>query len=121
MAVDIYHSRRKNFKKCVYYKRNEKINDLSKYVLLEKPEGVFYARLESPNSRQNQDINNTFRVSENNLTLLTTDDVEDLVENCVVLYNGKAYVVMNVQREECLRESQYYTEHYCRTYISLRK
>lgn len=120
MGIDIYHSRRINFTKCLYYKRNESINDLSKYVLLEKPEGHFYARLYSPNSRQNQDIANTFRFSENSLTLVTEDDVDELKENNIVLYNGKAYVVMGVQRELHLKESQYSGEHYT-TYISLRK
>lgn len=120
MSIDIYHSRRTNFVKCYYYKRDEKVNDLSKYVLTKKPEGIFYARLYSPNSRQNQDVVNTFRFSENSLTIVTEDDVNDLVENNVVLYNGKAYVVINVQRELHLKESQYGGEHYT-TYISLRK
>lgn len=120
MSVDIYHSRRANFSKCVYYKRNEKINDLSKYVLLEKPEGHFYTRLYSPNTRQNQDINNTFRFSENSFTLITEDHVEDLEENNVVIYRNKAYVVMSVQRKLHIKESQFGGEHYT-TYISLRK
>ena len=120
MGIDIYHSRRTNFVKCYYYKRDNNINDLAKYVLLAKPEGHFYAKLYSPNTRQNQDIANTFRFSENSLTIITEDDVKDLVENSVVLYNGKAYVVVTVQREIHLRESQFGGEHYT-TYISLRK
>ena len=118
--IDIYHSRRTNFFKCLYYKRNESINDLSKYVLMEKPEGSFYAKPYSPDSRSNQDISNTYRFSENTVTIMTEDEVDDLVENNIVLYNGKAYVVMNVQRELHLKESQFGHDHYT-TYISLRK
>lgn len=121
MSIDLYHSRRGNFKECYYYVRNEKINDLSKFILQSKPVGMFYAKLFSPYSRQNQDVANVFRFSENQLTLETTDDVEDLKENNIVLYMGKPYVVLSVQREECLKESEYLQEHYCKTYIGLRK
>lgn len=120
MSIDIYHSRRTNFKKCYFYVRDEKVNDLSKYVLEKKPTGHFYAKLYSPNTRQNQDVVNTFRFSENQLTLVTEDDVDSLKENNIVLYDGKAYVVAQVQRQEHLKEGQFGHNHYT-TYISLRK
>ena len=121
MSIDIYHSRRTNFKKCYYYVRDEKINDLAKFVLMKQPEGHFYAKPYTPNSRQNQDLANTFRMSENQLTIETSDDVVDLKENNVVLYDGKPFVVVGIQRKECLKESQYRSQHYCTTYISLRR
>ena len=118
--IDIYHSRRINFIKCHWYERDESVNDLSKYALEKKPVGSFYARLYSPDSRSNQDLANSFRFSENTLTIVTDDEVDGLKENCVVSCMGEAYVATNVQREIHLKESQYGRGHYT-VYISLRR
>lgn len=118
--IDMYHSRRTNFVKCHYYRRDEKINDLDRYVLEAKPTGCFYAKPFSPKNRHNQDIANTFRFSEHTLTIMTEDDIDDLEENNIVEYRNKTYVVVDIQRENHVRESQYGGEHYT-TYIGLRK
>ena len=96
------------------------MNDLAKYVLVAKPVGHFYARKYSPMSRNNQDVNNTFRFSETMLTIITEDDVDDLKENNVVLFEGHPYVVLNIQRKEHIKEGQFGHDHYT-TYSSLRK
>lgn len=120
MSIDIYHTRRTNFKKCYYYVRDKSIADLSKYVLEKKPAGFFYAKPFTPNSRQNQDLANVFRMSEHQFTIMTEDDVDSLEENNIVLYDGKPYVAIHVQRKEHIKEGQFGHGHYT-TYIALRR
>lgn len=123
MAVDIYHTRRTNYKLCQYWNRDEstRIGDASKWVLANKPTGSFYARPESQTTNSANPVANAMMFDRNTVTLCTEDHVDDIKKDSMVLYNGKVWGVVNVQFAPHKKESEFSNEGHYTTYISLRR
>ena len=120
--IDIYHSRRINYKKCVYWVRDESlaIADLNEWVLKEKQAGAFYAR-EMNFSKQVNAVNNIFMFDKNMLTLVTEDKVDDIARGCIVKYKNELWFVESVQANLHLKETEFSNDNHYTTYIALRK
>ena len=120
MSVDIYHSRRGHFNKCVYYKRDEdnSVGDLTKWILETNPTGVFYAKEVSQKSNQENQVGNVILMDNHSITLETADEVMDIKRGYVVKYLGQCWLVTNVQFATRIKENEFQKEKYT-TYISL--
>jgi len=116
--INIYTSRRGNFDKVWYWKRNESIKDLSKYVYETKPDGLFYAKDVSVESQDNQPINNSFLFDNQSITLYTEDSV-NLEINDIVKYEDEIWRVANVQFQHIHKTHQFMKKGYNRTYIQI--
>lgn len=120
MSVDIYHSRRTNFRICKYWLPNDKLNR-DVIVLKEMPAGVFYAEEVNAITSGFSPIANTFAADRNTITLKTNDDVKDIKKLSIVLYLGKSWTVDDVQREIHKKETQFDNDIHATTYINLRR
>jgi len=120
MSVDIYHSRRTNFRICKYWLPNDKINR-DVIVLKEMPAGVFYAEEVNAIASGFNPTANVFGSNRNTITLKTNDDVRDMKKLSIVLYLGKSWTVDDIQREIHKKETQFDDDVHATTYISLRR
>lgn len=123
MVIDIYHTRRTNYKLCYYYKRDEsvRVGDASKWILENKPKGLFYAKPESEASLRRNQIQSEFMLNKNTITISSEDEINDLSPDDLILYNGKSWSVVDIQRKLHLKETQFSSEEHYTTYISLRR
>lgn len=121
--VDIWHSRRTNFHKCIYWNRDErnKTGNPSQWILANEPTGRFNAKITSPKSSQMDVINGVWSNNKNRITLETDDDVSDLERGSIVKHAGALWLVESVQSEEHLRESEFSNHISYKYYISLTK
>lgn len=121
--IDIYHSRRVNYKLSYYWKRNEsvKIGDASKWVLENKPSGSFYAKPESEQSLIKNQIHNEFLLDRNSIVISTSDEINDLDSEDLVLYSGKTWLVVSIQRKIHIKETEFSSEEHYTSYINLRR
>ena len=120
MSIDIYHTRRTNYRVCKYWLPNDKINrDL--IVLQETPAGIFYAEEVNALSTNFNPLVNTFGANKNIIVLKTNDDVRDLKKLSTVLYLGKSWVVDDIQRELHKKETQFDDDVHATTYINIRR
>ena len=120
MSVDIYHTRRTNFRVCKYWNPNDKINrDI--IVLSEAPAGIFYAEEINALTSGFNPIVNAFASNKNTITLRTNDDVSDLKKNSIVFYLGKSWTVDDIQREIYKKETQFNDDIRATTYINIRR
>lgn len=94
--VDIYRSRRKNFHRCLYYKRNEiGVLDNEELIHSLEPKGVFYATIVNNKEKGKDNIAGVFRVPFTSITILTEDKI-DLETDDIVLMDGKKYIVERI-------------------------
>lgn len=105
--VDLFHSRRTNYNKCVYWIRQEQNTSPSQWVAKNEPSGKFWAKPVSPKTNQGDVINGVWRVDKNHISLETDDDIEDLTQGCIVKYNEALWLVENVQGEIHNKESEF--------------
>lgn len=116
--IDIYASRRGIHEKCLWLKRDAgKARDPQ---WASKPTGVFYATEENPESEEDARVMNTFMAGSSSITLKTTDDVEGLQANDLVRYDGRDWLVTNVQRRKVKQRSEFCRKAQYVTYMSLR-
>lgn len=108
-TVDLFHSRRTSFAECKYWIRDERdrIGTASEWILKHTPSGTFYAREISPQYNQFNQVGNGFAFDRNGITLESDDDLTEITVGSVVLYNGKAWWVDNIQKEIHRKESQF--------------
>ena len=119
MSIDIYHSRRTNYKRCPFY--NDAPNrDLDKWVLTTKPSGVVYCQpVDRRNLSQNQ-VNNVMMFDKDTVVLKTADDTDDMKKGTVILYDGQWWIVDSISQELHLKESEFGHNHYD-SYIYVRR
>lgn len=120
MSVNIYTSRRHNFDKVWYWKRNDAIKDLSKYIYENTPDGFFYAREESPIDTGNAQTQNVYLYDKSNITLQTEDKV-NLEINDIVKYMDEIWRVNNVQKQIIGKTHQFMKNVDTRTFIQITK
>lgn len=105
--IDLFHSRRTNYRKCEYWVRDEREqNPPSKWVLYNQSNGRFYAKPVSPKTNQMNVINNVWALDVNHETLETDDEI-DIKRGCIVKYNDELWLVENVQSIPHNKESEF--------------
>lgn len=107
--VDLFHSRRTNYNKCVYWIRDERDASGSpqQWVNYKQPDGHFYARPISPKNSQMNVINGVWAMDTNHVTLETDDDVPNIARGCLVKYDDQLWLVESVQKQIHLKESEF--------------
>lgn len=121
-SVDLWQSRRANFEKCEWWKRdNEATKDLSKFVLGKKRQGYFYATEANSQSFKNSQYGGVFMSRETNITLKTNDDVGEIQEGDIVRYSNTLWRVTDVQVSEIHKQKQFLDEVSKVTYIGIKR
>lgn len=123
MSIDIYHSRRINFKKCRYWLRDERdsIASANKYIYNKAPDGIFYAHQLVASSLTNNQISNIMMFNKNTLVLETDDHISNIIPNTIVEYEGELWIVENIQDTPHLKESQFSKSTHYKYILSLRR
>ena len=123
MSIDVFRSRRANFEECFYWivDTSQSVSDLNQWILKNKKSGVFYAKEVNSLFNQANAQANAFMFDKNTITLETDDDVDGLERGCIVLYNGKPWMVDNVVRELHRKESQFDSEKHYKSIINIRR
>lgn len=121
--VDLYHTRRTNYKKCAYYKRDERsvVGDMSMWVVNNKPTGYFYAKKVNTQSKENSDFANTFEIAKTICSIETTDDISDISKNDIVNFGNELWAVITIQQFEHLKEAEFSNKPNYTTVLGLRK
>ena len=119
-VIDIYHTRRTNYRLCKYWNPNDNLNR-DKVVLTETPAGIFYAEEVNAITSNFNPVANVFGADKNIVTLKTNDKVNEIVEHSIVLYLNKSWTVDNIQREIHKKETQFDNDIHATTYISIRR
>jgi len=121
--IDIYHSRRTNYEECYYWVRDERssVGDLNQWILKNKSNGSFYAKETNAIYNQANPQANVIMLDKNVIAIETDDDVDEIERGCIVLYNGKPWMVDNVQRYTHRKESEFDIEKHYKTVINLRR
>ena len=122
-TVDIFYSRRTSFAECRYWIRDERnaIGNVSEWILKHQPSGTFWAKEISPQYNQFNQVGSNFAFDRNGITLECEDDLRDLVPGSIVMYNGHAWWVDNVQREIHRKESEFNVDINYKYIITLRR
>lgn len=123
MSIDIYHSRRINFSKCIYWLRDERdsIASSNKWIANNKPSGTFYARQISPYSKNINQVSGVMMFDRNNIAIETDDDIKDITVNAIIKYRGEIWIVENIQAEPHQKESQFSKSIHYKYTLSLRR
>lgn len=119
MSVNIFHSRRKNYAKCLYWHSIKKpYNELIYEV---QPSGLFYACDISPKQERNNEIFNRFQFSSSTILLETDDNIGDLCVNDIVRYFNEYWIVSDIQKELHRKETYYSKKPIYKYIINIRK
>ena len=108
-TVDIYHSRRTCYIECTYWIRDERssVGDINQWILKNTPSGLFLAKEISPYSNQMNQTSGVYAYDRNSITLESDDDLEEIVRGSIVLYNGKTWMVNDVQKLVHRKETEF--------------
>lgn len=121
-TVDIYHSRRTNWHECLYWAREERSGvSPSEWVLKNRATGSFYAKEVNAQYGQMNQISNVFAFDRNGITLETDDDIRGIQRGWLVEYNGKAWIVQDIQEVPHRKESAMSVDIEYKYYINLRR
>lgn len=122
-TVDLFHSRRTCFAECKYWIRDERnaVGTADQWVLQHTPSGTFYAREISPQYNQFGQVGNRFSYNKDGITLESDDDLHEIKVGCLVLYNGHAWIVDNVQREIHRKETEFNVDVDYKYIVSIRR
>lgn len=119
--VNLFHSRRINYKKCDYWIRDERTQTgpASQWVLYNTKSGSFYAHPITPKSNQANVVNGVWMVDKNNITLETEDNADNLSRGSIVKYNNELWLVESVQQKPYLKESEFSNREYYKYFIQI--
>ena len=120
--IDIFTSRRNNYNKCKYWINRDDLNPSDvDYKIDEHMDGTFYAKEVTAENRDYQVISGDFLAPQTNITLYTEDDVSDLTENSVVVYDDEVWRVKTVQKTKKKKQNQFLKSCGCSYYISMKR
>lgn len=107
--IDLFHSRRTNYHKCIYWVRDERnaVGSPRNWVLENQPSSNFYAKTISVKSNQMNIINGVWAVDKDYITLETDDTVDDINRGCLVNFNEELWLVENVQRQPHNKQAEF--------------
>lgn len=105
-GINIYHSRRINYNRCVYWVRDESgVGNEEELYYKKKPAGVFYATEGNAETNAMNMIGGVFMTEEYDILLESTDWLDGLHKDCIVRYNGELWRVNEVQKKPFKKES----------------
>lgn len=107
--IDIFHSRRTNYHRCMYWVRDERTasGTPEQWVTMNLPSGSFYGKSVSPSNNQMNVVNGVWALDNNFITLETDDEIDDISRGSIVKFDDKLWIVENVQKTIHSRESEY--------------
>ena len=120
MVINIYHSRRTNFRKCIFWTASD-TRDWNEWTTRNAPVGVFYAKEVSPLSSQGLPVQNAILVNQTYVTLETNDKIVSLTKGCIIKYLHNLWMVDSIQATPHLKESQYTGEEAGTYTVSIRR
>lgn len=121
MAIDLYRSRRNNFFKCNYWKRNViGIQDNEELIHNITPSGIFYAKIVDSKMDTAQDIANVFRSGYEEMSI-QTEDIVDIQHDDIVLFRGQLWFAERVNENVIEKNTQFSTKPSKQTTILIRK
>lgn len=118
-CIDIYESRRTHFEHVRYWKRDDDSIPTSELVH-EPVSGQFYARELNAESVSREIVDDSFMFDDHTSMLVTYDNVSDLAQNDICEYDGKTWMVYNIQRKKRHKRSEFSKNNTFVYYISLR-
>lgn len=120
--IDLNESRRVNYEKVDYWKRDENSTmTTSELVLKKRASGSFYATEMNPKSERNNIVDNSFLFDDSSIILMTRDDVSGLIQNDIVRYEGELWMVTSIQRRKVKKRSEFSVRPTFHTYISIKR
>lgn len=119
-CIDIFESRRTNFERVEFWKRDINSDTPTSEIVSEKCSGIFYAREVNAESSRNEIVSGSFMFDDSNIMLITNDDVRELSQNDVCKYDGRLWNVVSVQRKRIKKRSEFSRIPVYKTYIMLR-
>lgn len=120
--IDLNESRRANYEKVDYWKRDEDTSmTTSELVTKKRTSGSFYATEMNPKSDTNNIVDNSFLFDDSSITLMTRDDVTGLAQNDIVRYENELWMVTSVQRRKIKKRSEFSVRPTFHTYISIKR
>lgn len=120
-GIDILQSRRTMFYYCTYWKVDETGSyneDELKYS--KNPSGYFYASKSAPITESKKVVGGNFQI-DRSLVTIKTKDVVDLKAGDKVKFSEEEWIVIDTQKKEVMKQSQFNKYPSKITYISLRK
>lgn len=119
--VDIYRSRRNNFYKVAYYKRNEKgIRDNDVLTYNKEPSGYFYARFISDKRINDNHTVGVFAHHSDEVNIITSDSV-DISSHDKIVLKGKEWIVVYVQETFINKNSEFSNNESKETILTIRR
>lgn len=119
--VDIYRSRRNNFYKVAYYKRNEKgVRDNDILTYNKKPDGYFYARFINDNRANDSNTAGVFNHHSDEANIIT-EDIVDIGPHDKIVLKGKEWVIVYVQETFINKNSEFSNNESKQTILTIRK
>lgn len=119
-CIDIFESRRTNFERVEFWKRDIRSDTPTSEIVSEKASGIFYAREVNSESSRNDIVSGSFMFDDSNIMLITNDDVRELSQNDVCKYDERLWNVVSVQRKRIKKRSEFSRIPVYKTYIMLR-
>lgn len=119
-GIDIYHSRRINYNRCIYWVRDEDgIGDEDELIYKKKPAGIFYATESNAETNSANMLAGVFMTEQYDVLLESSDWLDVLCKDCIVKYNGELWRVNEVQKKPYKKESQFRTKKTYKWFIGL--
>lgn len=119
-SIDLYETRRTNYEKVLYWKRDIDTDEPISELVHKSANGIFYARETNAESSRNDIVSNAFMFDDRNIMLITNDDVADLSQNDVCKYDDRYWNVISIQRYKRKKRSEFSAKGTYTTYIQLR-
>lgn len=119
-CIDIFESRRTNFERVEFWKRDIRSDTPTSEIVSEKASGIFYAREVNAESSSNDIVSGSFMFDDSNIMLITNDDVRELSQNDVCKYDERLWNVVSIQRKRIKKRSEFSRIPVYKTYIMLR-
>ena len=119
-CIDIFESRRINFERVEFWKRDIRSDTPTSEIVSEKASGIFYAREVNAESSSNDIVSGSFMFDDSNIMLITNDDVRELSQNDVCKYDERLWNVVSIQRKRIKKRSEFSRIPVYKTYIMLR-
>ena len=113
-------SRRNNFTECEYWLRDVNSDPNELIYQTRRSNGTFDAKKSSPETTSPNVVGGVFMFDTSNIMLETYDDISEVKANDVVSFQGKFYMVTQVQRLPFRKNSQFHDDEQYVTYLSLR-
>jgi len=121
MAVDLFRSRRGNFLRCEYYKRDiSHKGDNASLIHKKKPDGIFYAKITGDKTQDAQNVAGYWNITSNQITL-ETEDIINVVVKDLVKVNEEIWLVERLSDSPLMKNYEFGRKASKKTILTLRK